>query len=146
MTLDRATIERLIPHAGAMCLLDSVATATELEVLCHASGHRAADHPLRVDGRLPAVVAIEYAAQAMAAHGALAQATAVAGVDARPGYLVAVREVELHVERLDDLEEDLDVHATRTGGDATSLAYDFAVRAGERILVSGRAIVMLAPN
>ena len=38
-------------------------------IRCVARGHRDADNPLRAGGELPALCGIEYAAQAMAAHG-----------------------------------------------------------------------------
>ena len=145
--LDRDAIARLIPHSGAMCLLDSVDLASELEIVCEASNHRESTNPLRVGGRLPAIAGIEYAAQAMAVHGALAAATALEGgaPPPRPGFLVALRGVELHVDRLDDLDSPLVIHAVRQSGDGSSLSYEFSVRASGRALVEGRAIVMLAP-
>ena len=145
--LDRDAITRLIPHSGAMCLLDSVDLASELEIVCGASSHRDGANPLRLDGRLPAVAGIEYAAQAMAVHGALAAATALerGATPPRPGFLVALRGVELHVDRLDDVRSPLVIHAIRQSGDGSSLSYEFSVSASGRALIEGRAIVMLAP-
>jgi len=133
-------LARLLPHRGAMCLLDAIASAGAEEIVCRASSHRAADHPLRVHGRLPALAAIEYAAQAMAAHGGLQAA------DARAGLLVAVRDAQLHVETLDDLAEDLEIRATRVAAGAGGLVYAFTVTAGGRPVAEGRATVALAPN
>lgn len=124
-----------------MCLLDAIESASAETIACRASSHRAADHPLRVNGRLPAVAAIEYAAQAMAAHGGL-QATP--GAAAVPGLLVAVRDVQLHVGTLDDLAEDLEIRATRVASGAGGLLYAFTVRAGSRPVAEGRATVALA--
>ncbi|MGA8052800.1 MAG: 3-hydroxylacyl-ACP dehydratase, partial [Burkholderiales bacterium] len=64
-------------------------------------------NPLRVGGRLQALAAIEYAAQAMAVHGGLA--TGVPGAAAEPGRLVAVRDVRLYATTLDDVAEDLEI-------------------------------------
>jgi predicted hotdog family 3-hydroxylacyl-ACP dehydratase len=131
-------LERLVPHRGAMCLLDAVAAHDEVRVVCRAASHRAAANPLRVGGRLPALAAIEYAAQAMAAHGALRAAAGAA-----PGRLVAVRDVRLHVARLDDVVEDLEISATCDAAEAGAIAYAFVVSAGGRTLAEGRATVML---
>ena len=54
-----------------MCLLDCVETWDEERIHCRASSHRAMDNPLRVCERLGTACGIEYAAQAMAVHGAL---------------------------------------------------------------------------
>jgi predicted hotdog family 3-hydroxylacyl-ACP dehydratase len=135
-------LQRLLPHRGSMCLLEAVVAATESAVTCRASGHRAPDHPLRVAGRLQAVAAIEYAAQAMAVHGGLG--TGVRGGAPEPGRLVAVRDVRLHADRLDDVTEDLEIVASRVAGDPGGLVYAFSVSAGGRLLAEGRAVVMLA--
>jgi len=140
MPLDRDALERLLPHRGAMCLLDAVAFWDEHRIDCRASSHRAADNPLRLDGRLPGVVAIEYAAQAMAVHGGL---RAAPGQDSAPGYLVAVRDARLHVATLDDIAAELEISATCQAADATGLVYAFAVKAGDRPVAEGRATVVL---
>jgi predicted hotdog family 3-hydroxylacyl-ACP dehydratase len=140
MPLDRDALERLLPHRGSMCLLDSVASWDADRIDCRASGHRAAENPLRMDGRLPAVVAIEYAAQAMAVHGGL---RAPPDQAAAPGYLVAVRNARLHAATLDDIATELEVSATCVVADATGLVYAFAVKAGDRLIAEGRATVAL---
>lgn len=134
-------LEALVPQRGAMCLLDSVAAYDDEQIVCAATSHRRADNPLRVAGRLPALAAIEYAAQAMAAHGTLC---GVAGE--RPGRLVAVRGVSLEVDTLDDCTETLAVEARRVAADPGAAVYQFAVRAGPRTLAAGRATVMLLPD
>lgn len=141
--LDRTAIASLIPHAGAMCLLDEVTEWSAAHIECRARNHGDVDHPLRVNDRLPIWCAIEYGAQAMAVHGGLlAQA---AGTRAAPGYLAAVRFVIVHAERLDPVAGDLVVRATRLMGDARSLLYEFTVSGAAGMLAQGRAMVMLNP-
>jgi predicted hotdog family 3-hydroxylacyl-ACP dehydratase len=140
MQLDRGELERLLPHHGLMCLLDSVAFWDEQRIDCRASSHRAPENPLRLDGRLPGVVAIEYAAQAMAVHGGL---RALPDQGAAPGYLVAVRDARLHVATLDDIATELEISATCQAADAKGLVYAFMVKAGGRPLAEGRATVAL---
>lgn len=140
MLLDRNALDRLLPHRGSMCLLDSVASWDADRIDCRASSHRAPENPLRIDGRLPALVAIEYAAQAMAVHGGL---RAPPDHGAAPGYLVAVRNAALHAATLDDLATELEVSATCLVADATGLVYAFAVKAGDRLIAEGRATVAL---
>jgi predicted hotdog family 3-hydroxylacyl-ACP dehydratase len=100
-----------------------------------------ADNPLRGDGMLHAVNLCEYAAQAMAVHGALRERDA--GGVALPGFLVALREVELKVERIDDLPGKLQVHVECLIAMADSLQYAFRVEHRGSVLATGRAAVML---
>ena len=137
--LDHAWIASRIPHRGGMCLLDRVEHWDRDSVRCRAASHRAADNPLRAHGRLGAACGIEYAAQAMAVHGAL-----LAGTDApRQGMLASVRGVTLHTGRLDDIPGDLLVEAACLSSDGNNVIYGFSVRDGERILLEGRATVIL---
>ncbi len=146
-TLQHGDIARRIPHQGSMCLLDRVTAWDPRQIACEAISHRQASNPLRAHGRLGVACGIEYAAQAMAVHGALiAEASAATGAASQTptvGYLVSVRGVTLHVERLDDIEAALTIHAERTSGDATTILYGFTVHAGPALLLSGRAAVVL---
>ena len=140
MPLDHAWLLAHLPHQGSMCLLDAVTAWDAQHIRCAASSHRHADNPLRAHDRLGAACGIEYAAQAMAAHGAL---LAAANSAPRAGYLASVRGVELHVTRLDDIAADLDVEAERLSGDGNTILYGFRVSAAGRELLSGRAAVVL---
>jgi predicted hotdog family 3-hydroxylacyl-ACP dehydratase len=143
----RGEIERRIPHKGTMCLLDAVSAWDEHSIACQANSHGATDHPLRAHGRLGAACGVEYAAQAMAVHGALiaeSQDGAEAGRSPpRAGYLASLRGVDLHVERLDTVPGPLTVRAERITGDENTVLYSFNVNDGARALVSGRAVVVL---
>lgn len=123
-----------------MCLLERVDAWDATRIRCSAANHRAPDNPLRAHGRLGAACGIEYAAQAMAAHGAL---LAASDAPPRAGYLASVREVDLRVARLDVVAGDLAVEAERISGDDNTILYRFSVAAATGPLVSGRAIVML---
>ena len=138
--LDRAAIAARIPHQGSMCLLDAVLAWDSGQIHCRASSHRQPDNPLRTAARLGAACGIEYAAQAMAVHGAL---LAPEGAPPRPGYLASVRSVQLAVDRLDDLPQDLDIVAERLSGDEHNILYHFRVEHAGNLLLSGRAAVML---
>lgn len=139
-TLDHAGIEARIPHRGTMCLLDELRGWDDAAIHCVARGHADPQHPLRSRLGLVAPCAIEYAAQAMALHGALA---APAGGAARPGFLASARQVRLHVARLDDIPGALHVHAVRLAGDLRQALYRFALHdESGRPLVEGRAAVV----
>jgi len=146
-TLNRDDIARRIPHQGRMCLLDTVTAWDDSHICCQASSHSAPDHPLRAHGQLGAACGVEYAAQAMAVHGALVAETGAEGsadnIPIRAGYLASLRSVTLHVERLDTVAGPLTVNAERVTGDANTVLYSFTVRAGAQVLLSGRAVVVL---
>ena len=139
--LDHAWIASHIPHQGSMCLLDRVEAWDEQQIHCRATSHRDAANPLRAQGRLGAACGIEYAAQAMAVHGALLAPPGEAR--ARVGYLVSVRGVQMRVARLDDIAAELDVTATCLMRDDNQLLYEFTVAADGQLLVQGRAAVVI---
>ena len=144
MRLDRAWIERNIPHHGRMCLLDEVVDWDAKHIRCRSSTHRAADHPLRSQGRLGVACGIEYAAQAMAVHGALAGGAK--HTRSELGFLASLRDVRLQVMRLDDIETDLICEAALVAGDRGSALYEFALRSEAQRLLSGRATVVFDAN
>lgn len=142
MKIDRTWIQRHIPHQGTMCLLEAVKHWSDIEIQCHAHSHVAVDNPLRNAHGLPISAGIEYAAQAMAVHGAL-----LAPIDQFPqvGYLTSVRNVEWWAPRLDDVGSILTIHATRLSGNEVSLLYNFSLFCSDRLLLRGRAGVMIKP-
>ncbi|SCC92600.1 putative 3-hydroxylacyl-(Acyl carrier protein) dehydratase-like protein [Thiomonas sp. X19] len=180
--LDHAWIAAHIPHQGSMCLLDAVLRWDAQHIVCSATSHRDASNPLRQFDRLGAACGIEYAAQAMAVHGALvAEHDRMPGPGNAPqggqqtlgrpggllvstpgaaqtlrapqggqqtlgrpgGLLVSLRAVQLHVARIDDVAATLEVRVERLSGDAQMLLYQFRVLAADRLLLDGRASVVL---
>jgi len=145
-TLNRDEIARRIPHQGSMCLLDAVVSWDDELISCESSSHLAPQNPLRSYGRLGAACGVEYAAQAMAMHGALvgeSQATGAEGAPPRAGYLAGMRGLTLHVDRLDTVAGPLVVKAQKITGDANTVLYSFTLQGGGQTLLSGRAIVVL---
>ncbi|PYK05824.1 MAG: phosphotransferase [Verrucomicrobia bacterium] len=139
--VNKPEIRTLIPHSGLMCLLDSVIEWNDRSIICMTDTHRDPANPLRRDGRLSAVHAFEYAAQAAAVHGGLR--ARLAGAIAPPGYLAALRDARLHVTRLDDLGSPLQIYACRLFGEAANTVYQCRVFSGDVLLAEGRAIIML---
>jgi predicted hotdog family 3-hydroxylacyl-ACP dehydratase len=126
-----------------MCLLDEVMEWDAQHIRCRSGTHRLPDHPLRSHGRLGVACGIEYAAQAMAVHGALAGKRR-----SDAGFLASLRDVRLHVLRLDDIESDLICDALLVAGDQGSALYTFAIgsEAERKQLLSGRATVVFDVN
>ena len=128
----------LVPHAGAMCLLSRIVSANDREIVCAATSHRSPDNPLRRANRLAALHLAEYGAQAMAVHCGLSDPAA----RERGGMLVAIRELALNVERLDEVHGELMIAATRLVANADGRIYSFTASGGGRELGSGRVSVM----
>lgn len=143
-SLNHVEIAARIPHAGKMCLLDSMQNASDTDIVCSAVSHQSPDNPLRSHGRLGAAVALEYAAQAMALHGSILNSDIE--VPAKGGRLINVRQLTLHCARFDDLASPLTVRAARLMGDVASVIYSFDVSAEGQLIASGRAGVMLVGN
>lgn len=141
MKVERSELESLIPHADGMCLLDAVVGWDEKTIHCQTNSHRLADNPLRSEGQLHSLHLTEYGAQAMAVHGGLlAQAE---GKTAAPGFLAAVRGLQLQRNRVDDLDGPLDVRASQLMAAATGWTYQFTVHHADELLAEGRVMVML---
>jgi predicted hotdog family 3-hydroxylacyl-ACP dehydratase len=171
MRVSRPLIERLLPQRGAMCLIDTVLDWDAGTIRCTSSTHRNPDHPLRGPLGLASANAIEYGAQAMALHAALAAGAADAAADdpaqvhdpadacdrsavpdepgaapaagpAPHGVVASVRSLVLHVPYLDWYREDLRITAELEAGDRAGALYRFQVEAGLRPLATGRVAVM----
>lgn len=140
--ITRDEIERLIPHKGAMCLLDRV-VRWDTERLVAASGtHRDRDNPLREPCGLYAIALCEYAAQAMALHGALMRDPS----DARaptPGMLVSLRNVAVHVGFVDTIDAELTIEVERLQALDVAIQYAFRIRHADRMLIEGIAMIAL---
>jgi predicted hotdog family 3-hydroxylacyl-ACP dehydratase len=140
VTIDRAEIARLVPHAGSMCLLDAVVAWDRDRIVCHSFRHQASDNPLRACERLPAIHAIEFAAQAMAVHHRLTREPATTP---QYGLLVSVRQCTFESDRLDTCASPLVIEAIRVAAMAESMTYRFTVGPAETTVVAGRASVLL---
>ena len=131
-------VAALIPHSGAMRLIDQVDSAASEEVICSTRSHLSLDNPLRVNGVIPAAAAIEYAAQAMAVHAALTR-----GGPPRRGFLVVASGVSWGADRLDGTGDSLKIRATRLASMGGGAQYAFLVSAGTAVEVTGTLTLQL---
>jgi predicted hotdog family 3-hydroxylacyl-ACP dehydratase len=135
--LSRSEIERRVPHAGSMCLLDSVQHWDATSIVCQALAP-GADHPLaRAQGGVAAIAAAEYAAQAAAVHGSLLDANAAP----RAGMLAKLSDVELCTEMLDPRGGALTVRAVMLSRVETGCMYSFEVADARACVARGRFVV-----
>lgn len=142
LLLDKAKIQTLIPHSGAMCLLEGVTAWDEDSIVCVTQTHRDPANPLRQQGRLAMVHACEYGAQAAAIHGGLR--TQAAGQSVRAGYLAALRDVRWFVADLAAVDAPLEVAARLVLGDADHGIYAIQISAAGQILAEAR--ITIAPQ
>ncbi|MGV8942921.1 phosphotransferase [Thermomonas sp.] len=143
--ISREQILTMVPHQGAMCLWDNVVLWDERCIVLRAGNHRDPAHPLRgPDGHVRAVHLCEYGAQAMAVHGGLR--ARAAGTRAKPGFLVALRGVELHIERIDTLPGQLQCMATVLVEGEAGWQYHFQLEHDGVVLATGRAAVIPQPT
>ncbi len=170
--IDAERIRNLVPHAGNMCLLERVVACDAASIRCETRSHLDQSNPLRRNGHLASICAIEYAAQAMALHGALtapkdigaltapgdngaltapghsgpltAAASGNTPADVRHGYLASVRDLRCRTRCLDQYTGTLSVSATLVFDESARRIYSFVVAAGKTELVTGRAAVILA--
>jgi predicted hotdog family 3-hydroxylacyl-ACP dehydratase len=140
MRIYQAEIRTLIPHSGLMCLLDEVTRWDERSIVCISNTHCDLKNPLRRQGRLSAVHAFEYGAQAAAVHGGLR--ARAAGTIASPGYLAALRGGRLHVTRLDYIHLPLQICATHLFGDSANTVYEFVLSAATVVVAEGRVTIV----
>jgi predicted hotdog family 3-hydroxylacyl-ACP dehydratase len=140
MLIGKTEIAKMIPHAGAMCLLDGVLSWDPGKIRCIAHSHTDPRNPLRGQTGLHAVCGVEYASQAMAVHGALCGA--VKGKP-RAGYLAGLRDLVCRARCIDTAREELIVDAEYLIGDQHRVIYRFDVSVGAHSALSGRATVVL---
>ena len=135
---------QLIPHAGSMCLLEQVVSWDQQGVVCSTQSHRSLENPLRSNEQLNAIHAVEYGAQAVAVHGGLLAHEKDEAI--KPGYLAALRQIQLHCSRLDNIQSMLVVEATQLLSDAGNLMYSFTVTADDQPVANGRVTIVVQPE
>jgi predicted hotdog family 3-hydroxylacyl-ACP dehydratase len=138
MLLEGDAVAALLPQRDAMCLLDAVERFDADRIVCWSRRHVDPANPLREDGRLSPLAGIEFAAQAMAAHGAL-----LAGGRPLGGWLARVRDCVVSCERMDTLTSPLRIEAERLAGGGHALSYRFVLTAGGHAVLDGFALIAL---
>lgn len=134
--MDRAQIERLLPHSGAMVLIDRVISWSLEEIVCGTSSHRNARHPLRTSLGLSVLAGIEYSGQAMALHSSLTSDAPMSS-----GVLAVLREVRWDPVDMSSIEGELVVTARQLARNSSAATYTFGLSATDRQLLAGTATV-----
>ena len=134
--ITRKVVEKMLPHAGSMRLIDSVTCWTADSIECHGSCN-CLDHPLSQNGKLSSTVAIEYAAQATAVHGFLLANDNVA----KFGVLAKLTDISLHMAVVDNIQSPLRIFAQLVARTDQGCIYNFEVNGTRLPIASGRLMI-----
>lgn len=134
--LTKEDLSRLLPHGGAMCLLDRVESWDDESIRCGARSHHDPANPLRHEGRLPVVAGLEYAAQAVGVHVGLRGRGG--SNDPAIGVVGGVWDVVCRGDRLDVCSDECIIEAVRLLGDDRGVLYRFVLLVGGTEIMSGR--------
>jgi predicted hotdog family 3-hydroxylacyl-ACP dehydratase len=139
-SLDRAAIAALIPHSGNMCLLNRVQHWDQEHIEAVASDVHSVDNPLRENGELHAVVLVEYAAQAAAAHAALT-GSRIGGE--RAAYIGSIKAMTIHEPTVSLKDDELYCNAHCMLNDTGGAIYKLTVSSQHRTLIEARLVLIL---
>ncbi len=134
-------IAGLLPHAGTARMMERVVRWDREHIVAATTRHRAADNPLRKDGRLAAVHLAEFGAQTMAIHGGLLNRAD--GVAPKPALLVSVRDFSCTRDFVDDLGGELEITARVLLASAAGFQYSFEVGHAGEMIASGRVAAIV---
>ncbi|HEX3694693.1 MAG TPA: hypothetical protein VH374_04820 [Polyangia bacterium] len=133
-------IRDLVPHKPPMLLLDRVVAHDADSVTCEVV--IAADSPFVENGRVPAVIGIEYMAQCVATFAGLS--AHAGGKPPRIGFLLGCRELTLAVDAF-LVGDALLVEARRAWGDSDLGNFVCRVQRGGETVASGTLNVYQGP-
>lgn len=135
-TLLPADFKTLIPHTGDMLLIDSVKKWSTTDITTGSYSHQKPNHPLRLNGVLSSLHLIEYGAQTIAIHCGLLTG------ENRAGVLAAVKEAQFYVDDLQDLADELHIHATIEHQSTQGAVYQLNITAHNQRLLSAHTTVI----
>ena len=144
MLIDRAGIERLVPHSGSMCLLDAVLNWDSESIVCSTASHRRDSNPFRESGELQSVILVEYGAQAAAVHAGLVQQGLGRGAGHRgTAYIGAVKDLLIRQATVDPAIETLQIQAQCLLNSNDGAIYRIQCKADEQLLLAARVVLVL---
>lgn len=135
--LTRSQFEGLIPHAGRMCLIDSVEFWNADSITCLSTRYQDKSNPLRSQDGLSSLHLLEYGAQAMAIHGGLLNSLATRGM------LAALRNVQLYIDTTEEITGPITIKAIAKANSSHAAVYNFQVLdTNNSVLVEASATVI----
>jgi predicted hotdog family 3-hydroxylacyl-ACP dehydratase len=136
------SIEDLIPHRPPMRLLDELVSHSDEATLCRVritAGSTFVRH-----GQVPALVAVEYIAQCISVHATMQSIRAAGGAKVTPriGYLIGVRQFELHRSHF-LVGDELMVSAKHVWGNDQAAVFHGEVACGDAVAAEGDLTVAM---
>ena len=141
MIADHAAIESLIPHKGAMCLLDGIEYHDGQRIIC--STHATSLHIQPAAHKCRALVAARASNSPRRRWPCTGGSSATAQARPPTGLLLSARDCRFNVRRIDDIEGPLVIEAAQMGNNDETRLYRFKVTAHDVLLAEGRVTVML---
>jgi predicted hotdog family 3-hydroxylacyl-ACP dehydratase len=138
--LQHDEIARLLPHKGAMCLLDNALDCNAESIRCLADAARPG-HPLRDAAGVSVVHGVEYGAQAAALHQMITRPE-LRG--ATGGMLLQMRNVEFSADYLDRLPQPLTITARCAMASSELARYFFAIHSANVLASQGELTLKLS--
>jgi predicted hotdog family 3-hydroxylacyl-ACP dehydratase len=142
-TLGRQEILKCLPHQGGNCLLDVMFHVDASRIACESRAHLLELNPYRVNGKLSAATAVEFAAQSFALHASLKRRGVCGNAANKYGYLASVRDLTLTIGNLDECAGALRIEAEEIAVDPGGMLYAFNVQHDGSVIAKGRAVIML---
>lgn len=141
--LTHQAIEHLLSHTGSMSLLNEILSADKDSLTATAISHLESNNPLRAEGSLSTVNGIEYAAQAMAVHGALLAQHSGAEYSTQKGYIATVRNIEINKPFFPETEGVLLIQVRLLMSNDNGFTYEFHINYKQDEFISGKITVFL---
>lgn len=135
--MNQEDIAKLIPHTGNMCLLEKIINWNETTLKAQTYTHLKLDNPLRTNDKLKSIHGIEYAAQAMAVHGALLDKKC------QNGYIGSIRNVVVNEAYLPTRKSPLDIHVQALMRSKQGFIYNFSLQCTNQLIISGKITIFL---
>ncbi len=137
--LDRYKICQLLPHSGAMCLLDHVANWDQDKISCIAFSQLNINNPLRFNNRLLTGSTIEYAAQAMGLHRSL---LSMKSKSPKVGYLALIKNFKFYFDYIDQ-EDQLNIECVSISSFLNGFMYEFKIKNDNKLISKGTAMIVV---
>lgn len=140
--MNRQAIEKLIPHTGAMSLLDEVVQWDEEGITCKTRSHKRTDNPFisEPDQPLDTTALLEYGAQAAAVHAALLQ-QGMAGQGT--AFIGAIKQLKFIQRAVDPVIDELIIKAHCQLNTRDGAIYQLDCGSEQQALLSARVILVL---
>lgn len=135
---ERARLAALLPHRPPMLLLDALVSHEGDIVVCRVD--IGPDSAFVVEGRVPAIVALEYMAQCVAVYAGLTRPG-----PPRLGYLVGVRVLDLMADDF-AVGESLTVRATHVWNNEISASFEALVERAGEVVAKAKLSLFIPPE